>query len=105
MKKNATVRTVSLCLLMALLTVTLTSCSEKLSGTYTSLDLVSQSFTFKDDLVTISAFGINATGTYAIEGDEIAITYTLLGVETTWRQSFSKSGDSIYINGMRFIKQ
>lgn len=105
MKKTVTARMVCLCLLMAMLTVMLTSCSEKLSGTYTSLDLVSQSLTFKDDLVTISISGINATGTYVIEGDEIAITCTLLGVETTWRKSFSKSGDSIYIDGMRFIKQ
>ena len=76
-----------------------------LSGTYRSDDLVGQSFTFRGDEVTMSAFGINASGSYRIEGDSIAITYSLFGLEYTWRQSFSRSGSDLYIGGTRFVKQ
>ena len=77
----------------------------KLSGTYYSADGISQTFTFKDDTVTMSAFGINATGTYKIDGDRIVISYSLFGIPYDWQQSFSRSGDSIYIGGSQFIKQ
>ena len=95
-----------LCLCLSLLLVlTLTACgSTKLNGTYKSSDFIAQTFTFKDDKVTMSAFGINASGTYKIDGDEIAITYSLFGSEYTWRQPFSKSGSSIYIGGTEFVK-
>lgn len=76
-----------------------------LDGTYRSDDLVGQSFTFRGDEVTMSAFGINASGSYRIEGDSIAITYSLFGLEYTWRQSFSRSGSDLYIGGTRFVKQ
>ena len=52
----------------------------------------------------MSAFGINANGTYVIDGDSIRITYSLLGMEYTWSQPFSKSGSSIYIGGTEFVK-
>ena len=84
----------------------LNSCGgSKLSGTYYSADGISQTFTFKDDTVTMSAFGINATGTYKIDGDRIVISYSLFGIPYDWQQSFSRSGDSIYIGGSQFIKQ
>ncbi len=95
-----------LCLLILLVTLAVSACgSDKLSGTYSSTDLIAQTFTFNGDSVTMSAFGINANGTYEIKGDEIVITYSLFGLEYTWNQSFSKSGNSIYIGGTEFIKQ
>ena len=54
--------------------------------------------------MTMSAFGVNASGTYRIEGDQIIITYSLFGQEYTWEQSFSQSGNVINIGGTEFEK-
>ena len=85
--------------------VMLTACGSGLSGTYYSADGISQSFTFNGDNVTMSAFGINATGSYKIEGDKIVITYSLFGSEYSWQQSFSESDGAIYIGGTQFVKR
>lgn len=99
-------RLLCLCMALVLLSLLLTACGDsKLSGTYYSADGISQTFTFKGDTVTMSAFGINATGTYTIDGDRITISYSLFGIAYDWQQSFSKSGDSIYIGGTQFIKE
>lgn len=93
-------------LLLALtLILTLSSCGSGLKGTYASEGLIAQTFTFDGDNVTMSAFGINVTGKYKISGGQIAITYSLLGMENTWVQSFSKSGNKINIGGTDFIKR
>ncbi len=83
----------------------LSSCGNSLKGTYTSEGLVAQTFTFDGDDVTMSAFGINVSGKYKISGDQITITYSLLGMENTWTQSFSKSGKTINIGGTDFTKR
>lgn len=83
----------------------LSSCSSKLDGTYTSQGSIAQSFIFNGDRVTMSAFGINASGTYTIKNDQITITYSLFGMEYVWSQPFSKSGKTINIGGTDFIKQ
>ncbi|MBO4848619.1 MAG: hypothetical protein J5586_05655 [Clostridia bacterium] len=94
------------CLVMAALIVcSLAACSGKLNGTYRSSGLVPQTFTFSGDKVTMSAFGINASGTYRIQGDRIYITYTLFGQEYTWDQPFARSGKTIFIGGTPFEKQ
>lgn len=99
-------RILCLTLVVTMLTLLLSACgSSKLKGTYRSSDLIAQTFTFKDDKVTMSAFGLNASGTYKIDGDEIVITYSLFGLDYTWRQPFSNSGSSIYIGGTEFVKQ
>ena len=53
----------------------------------------------------MSAFGIEADGTYKIKGDTIYITYSLLGFEYTWDQSFRRSGRDIIIGGTLFEKE
>ncbi len=74
-------------------------------GTYLSTDGFGQVFTFgSDGTVTMSTFGINATGTYEIDGGTIRIRYNFLG-EQLWTPSFSMSGDSLFIAGVEFIKQ
>lgn len=83
----------------------LTACGNKLSGTYTSTGVINQTFSFNGDNVTMSAFGINASGTYKIEGDSIIITYNLFGLEQSMTQSFEKDGSTIYIGGTAFSKQ
>lgn len=92
-------------ILIIVMSISLVSCGNKLNGTYRSQGFISQTFTFKGDNVTMSAFGINTTGTYKIDGNEITIVYTLFGSEYEWTQSFSKSGNTINIGGTDFIKQ
>ena len=48
--------------------------------------------------------GSKLSGTYRIDGDQIIITYNLLGQEYTWEQSFSQSGNVINIGGTEFKK-
>lgn len=100
-----TIRAACLCMAALLLCTMLSACGSQLSGTYRSTDVIAQTFTFSGNTVTMSAFGINASGTYVIEGDSIVITYSIFGLENTWRQSFSQSGSSIYIGGTEFVKQ
>ena len=92
-------------LLIVLLTLILCSCGSKLKGTYTSQGLIPQTFTFDGNEVTMSAFGIKASGTYRIKDDQIEITYSLFGSDYTWAQSFSKSVNIINIGGIEFTKQ
>ncbi len=94
-------------LMVALLMIScLTSCSMKLNGTYTADGIVDQSFTFKeDDVVVISAFGINAEGAYKIEDDKIIITYKLLNLSYDIEKSFEKDGNTIIIDGTEFVKE
>lgn len=92
-------------LLAFALILTLSSCGGNLKGTYASEGLIAQTFTFDGDNVTMSAFGINVSGKYKISGDQITITYSLLGMENTWTQSFSKSGNTINIGGTDFTKR
>lgn len=105
MRTNVKLRLLSVLLAVVLCATILTACGgSKLDGTYRSQGLISQSFTFDGDQVTMSAFGINASGTYRIEGNQIIITYTLFGQEYTWEQSFSQSGNVINIGGTEFKK-
>ena len=105
MRTNVKLRLLSVLLAVVLCAIMLTACGgSKLDGTYHSQGLISQSFTFDGDQVTMSAFGINASGTYRIDGGQIIITYILFGQEYTWEQSFSQSGKVINIGGTEFKK-
>ncbi len=106
MKKNGLVRCGILLVVAVLLMSCLAACKTKLNGTYTTDGLVKQSFTFKeDDVVVISAFGIEAEGTYVIEDGKITITYNLLNFSYDWEKSFEKKGDTIIIDGTTFVKE
>lgn len=83
-----------------------TACTTTLKGTYTSDGLIEQSFTFKEDnVVVISAFGIDAEGTYEIKDDKITITYKVLNFSYDMEKSFEKDGDTIIIDGTEFVKE
>lgn len=86
---------------------TLVSCAVKLNGTYEQTDgFIKQTFTFmEDNKVKVSAFGVDVTGEYVIEKDEITITYSLFGLSYDMVKSFEKDGNSIYIDGVEFVKQ
>ncbi len=104
--KKKILRFVAAALLVVAIVTCFTACSKKLEGTYTSTGLISQSFTFdKDNKVVMSAFGINAEGTYVIEENMITITYSLGSLSYDWQKSFEKDGDTITIDGTEFIKQ
>lgn len=84
----------------------MTACSTRLSGTYTTDGVIEQSLTFQEDnVVVISAFGINAEGIYRIEDDKIIITYKLLNLSYDIEKSFEKDGNTITIDGTEFIKE
>ena len=105
MRTNVKLRLLSVLLAVVLCATMLTACGgSKLDGTYHSQGLISQSFTFDGDQVTMSAFGVNASVTYRIEVDQIIITYSLFGQEYTCEQSFSQSGNMINIGGTEFKK-
>lgn len=104
-KGQKPIRAVSLFLCL-LVVCTLTACgSDELKGSYKSQGLVSQTFTFDGDEVTMSAFGLNAAGTYEIKDDKIYITYTLFGKEYIWSQPFSRTDDGFTISGTVFKKE
>ena len=75
------------------------------SGEYYSTDGFNQVFTFHDDgTITMSAFGINADGTYTIGDGTITIRYNFLG-DQVWSPSFSMGGNSIWIAGTEFVRR
>lgn len=95
-----------LLLMVCVLVCMLTACTTKLKGTYTSTEgLVRQSFTFEEDTVGVSAFGIEVEGDYVIEDGVITITYNLLGFNYSIEKSFEKDGKSIFIDGVEFVKE
>lgn len=76
-----------------------------LMGTYTSSDGL-QYFTFSGtNTVKMSLSIFSATGTYLIQGDKIVIEYSLLNQSDTMEAGFSRIGNSIYIDGVEFVKQ
>ena len=81
-------------------------CSDKLSGTYRTSGSLSYTVTFEDDKITMSAFGVDAEGTYEISDGKITMTYTVFGITTSWSQTFEKrDSKTIVIGGTEFIKQ
>ncbi|MDO4623370.1 MAG: hypothetical protein Q4B22_10505 [Eubacteriales bacterium] len=107
MKKKTGFKRLTALLLVCLLAVSLSACATKLSGTYKCTDgLIEQSLTFKkDNIVEMSAFGINAEGEYHIEDGEIKIKYSLLNLSYEWSESFEKDGKTITIGGTKFVKE
>lgn len=92
--------------LLAVVVCFLTACSNQLSGTYTSEGLITQSLTFKpDNVLVISAFGIDAEGTYKIDGDKIIFTYKFFNESFDIKKDFKKKGNSIFIDGLEFVKE
>lgn len=84
----------------------LTGCGgSKLKGVYKSQDMFAQTFIFDGDNVTMSAFGISATGPYEIKNGNIYIKYNLFGQDEIWEQSFYQEGKKIYIGGTEFKKE
>ena len=79
-----------------------------LNGTYSAevLGGIAKSyFTFNGDNITMSAFGIEADGTYRINNNKLYINYSMFGKEYNIDYSFRQDGNRIYIGGDEFIKE
>ncbi len=98
-------KTMAILLITCLLMVSATGCSKKLNGTYNLYGSDVGSVTFKGDDITISAFGINITGTYEIKGDKLKVVAEFLGQEIPYDYQFKQDGDSIYLDGIEFRKE
>lgn len=105
MKKTMNKKALIALLLVAVMLLTAVGCTAKLSGKYVSSGILPQSLTFGGDKVTIEAFGISAQGTYSIKGEIITLTYEVLGFETSFDETFSRSGKSIIVGGTVFTKE
>ncbi|MBR4344393.1 MAG: hypothetical protein IKP88_17110 [Lachnospiraceae bacterium] len=106
MLKNSHKKILSILMILVMI-LSLSACSgDRIDGTYISNDAAKQKFTFKDNTVTMSAFGLNVDGTFELNDTQIVITYTIpiLG-DQVWRASFSKNGKNLIISGTEFIKQ
>lgn len=107
MKVENTVKKMLVVLMMICVVLCTTACSASLNGTYTSKDeIVEQSFTFKKgNKVEVSAFGLYIEGDYEIDEDQITITYSIFDIGYKWKASFSKEKDSIFVDGVEFVKE
>ena len=107
MKKSICLIALSLVLLLAV--TVLASCG-KPSGKYARTDTivftdVESYWDFIDgEQVKFSVSGITATGTYEIDGDEIRVTYTIAGIQTTLTHSYHLDGDVLTINNVEYTK-
>lgn len=106
MKKQLKIA-LSVLLIATLMVGLLAGCSVKhLNGTYKSTGLLGGTLTFeKDQKVTGELFGITIDGEYEIDDDTITFKYSVLGIGTSASKSFSKDGNSIFIDGTEFVKQ
>ena len=93
--------------LVCVLTV-LTACGNsprRLIGTWTGetsvLGVVAKySFTFNEDGTgsMTAALDIGVATTYTVDGDQLSITYSVLGIGTTKTYTFSFEGDNLILN-------
>jgi len=79
-----------------------------LDGTYKAEESsgfsLAQYVTFRDGTVTISAFGLDISGDYEIKNDYLIVTYSLFGFSYSHEFEFSRSFDSVTIDGVTFVK-
>ena len=93
-----------------MLSTVLVSCGKKLSGIYENNTIgltITYTFSGNEFTRTMSGLtqydtGITTSGTYRISGDTIYLTSSTGNVEEL---TFSKSGKTIYIAEMEFVKQ
>jgi hypothetical protein len=91
----------------ASLLLSLSACAGSLSGSYKAEGaIMSQTVTFfKDKTLALSAFGLSVSGAYVIKSDKIAITYEVFGSKLVLEKSFRKEGNSVFIDGVQFMKE
>ena len=106
-------RTITLLLTALLLVTVFAACGVNLSspknGTYKSEGLLSQTWTFSGtNNVSMSTIGglVGTSGTYTINGENLSITASLFGVESTSGYTITEiTSKSFFIDGTKFTKQ
>lgn len=102
MKKTA-FRILAVTVVVILISASLASCANKLSGTYTSTeDSTTYKFSLFSDKMIYSIGGVvELECTYEIDQDKIYLTILGDRIEKT----YSKQGSSIFIDGIEFVKE
>ena len=99
---------IAILLILCTVTALLAGCGSKLEGTYSPVNSYADfgALTFNGNNVSVNVFGYaGLSGTYQIKGKEMVLTMELLGTPTTQTMSYSKKGDSIFLDGQEYIKQ
>ncbi len=93
-------KTVAVLLMVVMILSVATGCSNKLEGTYQSVDEDDAfTVTFKDGEMKIEASGLIFEGTYEVKGDKIIMEMEMMGQKSTEELSFKQEGDTIFIDG------
>ena len=108
--RRISVRLLALCLALIMLCASMTACGKTLSGEYECNILgfvITYTFSGKEFTRTMSGLteydpGLTVSGTYRIEGGYIYLTPQSGGEE---KLTYSRSGSTVYIADMEFIKQ
>ena len=77
-----------------------------LSGTYSTGGVLPQTVTFgRNNSIALSTWLTDNRGTYVRDGDKLTVTTTgILGRESTVTYIFSKRGNTIMLDGTRYIR-
>lgn len=101
--KKSIVKAAALCVVLVILAGCLSSC-DRISGTYSCEDDViytSYKFSLFSDKLVYTVIEMQFNGTYVIDGDKITITIA----GDSQEYSYSKDGDTIYIDGKAYTKE
>ncbi len=101
--KKYIIRIVAVAAVVVMLACCLTSCNS-LSGTYVCQEAdmyTTYKFSAFSDKLVVSYISIPIEGTYEINGDKITIT--MFGESN--EHSYSKDGNTIYIDGVAYVKE
>ncbi len=93
-------------LIFIILIVSLFSCGgSSLDGTYVSVSNKNAKIVFDGDTITMSVYGVPLSGTYSIKGGKLYITANVFGEKSETESTFSKSGNTIIVDGEKFEKK
>ncbi len=102
---KTTVRILAVAMALLMVTLALASCGQ-LSGTYVvEASGMEATMKFSGDKVTMKVAGVEVEGKYKIKGDEITITYEVMGQEVSETSSFEKTKKGIKIDGVEYKKK
>ncbi|MCL1858595.1 MAG: hypothetical protein FWF92_05115 [Oscillospiraceae bacterium] len=93
---------------LAVIILSIASCGGGgLSGTYSTSEYgIEMSYKFSGNKITVTTFGISMSGTYKIDGDNIIIKTSLLGISSEDSYSFEQISDKVIaIDGIEYTKK
>lgn len=101
--KRSVVKAAALGAALVILVCCLSACN-RISGTYSSdedLTYVSYTFSLFSDKLVYTVMDVPFNGSYEIDGNKITITI----IGDSQEHSYSKDGDTIYIDGKAYTKE